>query len=168
MYLKNFWFIRHLSDGLLIFYSNLWNLSSDIWALPSEMSDDFHEHCYLPWADRCKLYHNSSVQFSSVHILEAGPCGPLFPDPMWLVVAVYMLVLLVPTGLLMVYCNWKHDYPSVIGIFWECYLNNIQYSSLIMNSFRFSGVSIPRVPTLGYMGNVTTSSCFPRWPADLG
>ena len=46
-----------------------------------------------------------TVQFSSVHILEAGPCGPLFPDPMWLVVAVYMLVLLVPTGLLMVYCN---------------------------------------------------------------
>ena len=95
----------------------------------------------------------TSVQFSSVHILEAGPCGPLFPDPMWLVVAVYMLVLLVPTGLLMVYCNWKHDYTSVIGIFGECYLNNIQYSSLIMNSFRFSGVSIPRVPTLGYMGN---------------
>ena len=26
------WFIRHLSDGLDIFYSNLWNLSSDIWA----------------------------------------------------------------------------------------------------------------------------------------
>ena len=28
------WFIRHLSDGLYIpvFYSNLWNLSSDIWA----------------------------------------------------------------------------------------------------------------------------------------
>ena len=26
------WLIRHLSDGLYIFYSNLWNLSSDIWA----------------------------------------------------------------------------------------------------------------------------------------
>ena len=25
------WFIRHLSDGLYIFYSKLWNLSSDIW-----------------------------------------------------------------------------------------------------------------------------------------
>ena len=25
-------FIRHLSDGLYIFHSNLWNLSSDIWA----------------------------------------------------------------------------------------------------------------------------------------
>ena len=24
-------FIRHLSDGLYIFYSNMWNLSSDIW-----------------------------------------------------------------------------------------------------------------------------------------
>ena len=35
------WLITHLSDGLYIFYSNLWNLSSDIWAKPSEMSDDF-------------------------------------------------------------------------------------------------------------------------------
>ena len=26
------WFIRHLSDGLYTFYSNLWNHSSDIWA----------------------------------------------------------------------------------------------------------------------------------------
>ena len=44
------WFIRHVSDGLYIFYSNLWNLSSDIWAQPLEMSDvsdDFHEHCPL-------------------------------------------------------------------------------------------------------------------------
>ena len=44
------WFIRHLSDGLYIFYSKLWNLSSDIWALLSEMSDmsdDFHEHCHV-------------------------------------------------------------------------------------------------------------------------
>ena len=42
------WFIRHLSDELYTFYSNLWNLSSDIWPKPSEMSDmsdDFHEHC---------------------------------------------------------------------------------------------------------------------------
>ena len=41
------WFIRHLSDELYTFYSNLWNLSSDIWPKPSEMSDmsdDFHEH----------------------------------------------------------------------------------------------------------------------------
>ena len=44
------WFIRHMSDGL-IFYSNLWNLSSDIWAQPSEMSDDFREHCI--WCRRC-------------------------------------------------------------------------------------------------------------------
>ena len=43
------WFIRHLSDALYISYSNLWNLPSDIWAKPSEMSDmsdDFCEHCY--------------------------------------------------------------------------------------------------------------------------
>ena len=33
------WFIRHLSDGLCIFHTNLWNLPSDIWALPSEMSE---------------------------------------------------------------------------------------------------------------------------------
>ena len=33
------WFIRHLSDGLYIFYINLWILPSDIWAQPSEMSD---------------------------------------------------------------------------------------------------------------------------------
>ena len=26
------WFIRHLSDGLYIFYINLWNLPSEIWA----------------------------------------------------------------------------------------------------------------------------------------
>ena len=42
------WFIRHLSDGLYVFYSNLWNLSSDIWAWPleiSNVSDDFREHC---------------------------------------------------------------------------------------------------------------------------
>ena len=26
------WFIRHLSDGLYIFYINLWNLPPDIWA----------------------------------------------------------------------------------------------------------------------------------------
>ena len=26
------WFIRHLSDGLYIFYINLWNFPSDIWA----------------------------------------------------------------------------------------------------------------------------------------
>ena len=26
------WFIRHLSDGFYIFYINLWNLPSDIWA----------------------------------------------------------------------------------------------------------------------------------------
>ena len=32
-------FIRHLSDGLYIFHRNLWNLPSDIWAQPSEMSD---------------------------------------------------------------------------------------------------------------------------------
>ena len=51
----------------------------------------------------------------------------------------------------MVYCNGKHDYTSVIDIFWGMLFK--QYSSLIMNSFRFSGVSIPRVPTLGYMGN---------------
>ena len=44
---KRSWFIRHLSDGLYIFYSNLWNLSSDIWDQPSEMSnmsDYFREH----------------------------------------------------------------------------------------------------------------------------
>ena len=49
VYPKNFHrFIRHLSDGLYRFYSNLWNLSSDIWAQPSEMSDvsdDFLKHC---------------------------------------------------------------------------------------------------------------------------
>ena len=42
------WLIRYLSSGLYMFYSNLWNLSSDIWAKPSEMSDmsdDFREHC---------------------------------------------------------------------------------------------------------------------------
>ena len=33
-----------MSDGL-IFYSNLWNLSSDIWDQLSEMSEDFREHC---------------------------------------------------------------------------------------------------------------------------
>ena len=41
-------FIRYLSDGLYIFYSNLWNLSSDNWTYPSEIfdvSDDFGEHC---------------------------------------------------------------------------------------------------------------------------
>ena len=39
-----------MSDGL-IFYSNLWNLSSDIWDQPSEMSEDFREHCI--WCRRC-------------------------------------------------------------------------------------------------------------------
>ena len=34
------WSIRHLSDGLYMFYSNLWNLSSEM----SDMSDGFHEH----------------------------------------------------------------------------------------------------------------------------
>ena len=29
----------------------LWNLSSDIWDQPSEMSDDFREHCI--WCRRC-------------------------------------------------------------------------------------------------------------------
>ena len=39
---------QNLSDGLYIFYSNLLNLSSDIWDKPSEksdVSDDFREHC---------------------------------------------------------------------------------------------------------------------------
>ena len=54
------WFIRHLSNGLYIFYSNLWNLSSDIWAQSSEMSDmsdDFREHCciIIPPAQRSIL-----------------------------------------------------------------------------------------------------------------
>ena len=43
------WFIRHLSDGLYIFYSKLWNPPSDSWALSSEMSDmstDFREHWF--------------------------------------------------------------------------------------------------------------------------
>ena len=45
------WFIRHLSDGLYIFYMNLWNFPSDIWAWPSEMSDVsyvFRLHCNTP------------------------------------------------------------------------------------------------------------------------
>ena len=46
------WFIRHMSDGL-IFYSNLWNLSSDIWDQLSEMSEDFREHCI-----RCRRCHD--------------------------------------------------------------------------------------------------------------
>ena len=39
------WFIRHLSDGLYIFHTNLLNLTSDIWAQSSEMSDVFRLHC---------------------------------------------------------------------------------------------------------------------------
>ena len=46
------WFIRHMSDGL-IFYSNLWNLSSDIWDQLSEMSEDFREHCIR--CRRCQM-----------------------------------------------------------------------------------------------------------------
>ena len=45
------WFIRHLSDGCYIFYLNLWNVSSDIWPQPSELSDVsdvFCLHCYIP------------------------------------------------------------------------------------------------------------------------
>ena len=52
------WFIRHLSDGLYIFYSNLWNLSL---ASPSEMSDvsdDFHEH----WYHKCEKYPQSLLK----------------------------------------------------------------------------------------------------------
>ena len=33
------WLIRHLSNDLYIFYSNLWNLSLYIWSKPSEMSN---------------------------------------------------------------------------------------------------------------------------------
>ena len=44
------WLIRHLSDGLYIFYINLWNFPSDIWAYPSDMSgmsDVFRLHCSI-------------------------------------------------------------------------------------------------------------------------
>ena len=39
------WFIRLLSEELYIFYTNLWNLPSDIWAKPLEMSDVFRLLC---------------------------------------------------------------------------------------------------------------------------
>ena len=58
---KRSWFIRHLSDGLYVFYSNLWNLSSDIWDQPSEMSnmsDYFSEH----WNSKCFLSRLQSSQ----------------------------------------------------------------------------------------------------------
>ena len=47
------WFIRHLSDGLYIIYSNLWNLLSDIWAKPSEMYYIFQPYCTIShhWDD---------------------------------------------------------------------------------------------------------------------
>ena len=48
---QNTFMVHQIFDGLYIFYSNLWNLSSDIWAQPSGMSDmsnDFHEHWCHP------------------------------------------------------------------------------------------------------------------------
>ena len=63
------WFTRHLSDGLYIFHRNLWNLPSDIWAKPSEMSDVsdvFCLHCY------------SETQWSTVH--SPRPCDIIVPS----------------------------------------------------------------------------------------
>ena len=57
------WFIRHLSDGLYIFHTNLWNLPSDIWAQPSEMShmsEVFRLHWY--WL-HCRFCH---LQFGTI------------------------------------------------------------------------------------------------------
>ena len=47
------WFMRHLFNGVYIFYINLWNFASDICAKPSEMSDVFRLHC----GDMCKQAH---------------------------------------------------------------------------------------------------------------
>ena len=73
------WFIRHLSDGLYIFYMNLWNFPSDIWAWPSEMSDVsyvFRLHCNTPHipsrynneqtTKQTKAINNSYIQLSAV------------------------------------------------------------------------------------------------------
>ena len=84
------WFIRHLSDGLYISHTNLWNLPSDIWAQPSEMSDMsnvFRLHCKIQWffSQISKGFHEIQWYF---HVLETDlnshdfsrAVGPLFEE----------------------------------------------------------------------------------------
>ena len=72
------WFIRYLSDGLNIFYLNLWNLSSNIRAPPSEMSD-VSDVFHLHWFHILSIlqYDQIAVYHSDITLIFGGCCCSL-------------------------------------------------------------------------------------------
>ena len=79
------WLIRHLSDGFYIFFTNLWNLPSDIWAQPSDMFDMSNVFCLHWW------WHISRVSCKKgpTRHAYAWQIGPFWQDTLELYLLVF-------------------------------------------------------------------------------